>query len=411
MMDTAAEIYQVQPSYRRFDQKYNLTRQSLWNPQVIELRRVQQENLEKHINTRRPGYYLRDWAFFAGATANMNNTGFSINSPNQRGNSWQPISRLKKPTAMMAPSENYGRLDVDPAEASLLVKKMSRRFGADEVGICLLDRKWVYSHWFDEETREHYPIRFSDEPGYEEYEEPVQLEDRTQVIPAKMKYAIVLIHEMDERGMATAPTLTQSATTLTTYSQISFTTVMLAEFIRGLGYHAIPSANDTAISIPMAIDAGLGELARNAKLVTPRFGPRCRVSKVITDLPLLPGKPRLWGVTEFCESCGKCARECPPGAIPTGERSFEPVGDFNSRGVLVWQLDHLSCHGYWAKVGTNCGICIRVCPFNKSHHPAHGLVRGIIRMRQRPLDRLLARADDWFGYGKFRDPETFWAAR
>ena len=37
----------------------------------------------------------------------------------------------------------------------------------------------------------------------------------------------------------------------------------LAEFIRKLGYGAIPMGNDTALSLPLAIDAGLGEMGRN----------------------------------------------------------------------------------------------------------------------------------------------------
>ncbi|MBI2831543.1 MAG: reductive dehalogenase [Chloroflexi bacterium] len=407
---TASDIYQVQPYYQRFDQKNNMTRQRFWNPPAIELTRQLHENLKENILKNRPGYGLRDWAFYAGATANMTNSGFSINWPNRRGNSWQPLSKLTQSLAMVSPHPGYGKLEVDPSIATSLVKKMGHLFGADEVGTCILDRRWVYSHWFDEETREHYPIKFSDEPGYEKYQEPAQLDDRTQVIPEKMKYAIVLIHEMDERGMATAPTLTQQATTLTVYSRISFITVMLAEFIRSLGYNAIPSANDTALSIPLAIDAGLGELGRNAKLITPAYGPRCRISKVITDLPLEPAEPGLWGVTEFCNGCRKCARNCPAGAIPFGERSFEPLGIFNNRGVLQWQIDHMKCFKYFAKVGTNCGICIRTCPFNKSKHWGHKPVRNIIRMKNRNVDRLIARMDDLLGYGRYQTPDHFWSA-
>ena len=407
---TAADLYEVQSYYQRFDQKNNMTRQRFWSPTAIELRRQQNENRRKNIANNRSGYRLQDWAFYSGAMASMTTSGFSINWPNRRGNSWQPLARLEQSTASVETEQGFGKLEADVSVATNLVKKMGLRFGADEVGICLLDRRWVYSQWFDEETREQYPIKFSDEPGYEEYEEPVQLDDRTQVIPAKMKYAIVLIHEMDEMGMATAPTLTQQATTLMTYSNISSANVMLAEFIRALGYNAIPCANDTAISIPLAIDAGLGELGRNAKLINPRYGPRCRISKVITDLPLTPGKPRLFGVTEFCNTCKKCATNCPSEAIPSGERSFEPAGTFGSSGVLQWQLDHMKCHEYQAKVGTNCGICIRTCPFNKSKHWSHNLVRGIIKMKNSSVDSVLVKSDDLFGYGKFKSPDDFWLA-
>lgn len=405
---SAAEIYQVQPYYRRFNQKNNMIRQPLWNHEAAEETKRRFENLARLVAGNRKGYRLPDWAFYAGAMANMVNSGFVINAPNRRGNSWAPLSRRAEIQATAQPYSDYGRFEGDPATAGKLVKKVAAQFGARDAGFCLLDRKWVYSHWFDEETNRDYPLVFSDEPGYESYTEPIQLKDGVQVIPKDMKYVVVLIHEMDAAGMSTAPTLTQMATTLTTYSQISFSAVMIAEFIRGLGYNAIPSANDTALSIPLAIDAGLGELGRNAKLIHPEFGPRCRISKVITDLPLVLERPRMRGVTEFCNVCRKCARECPSGAIGAGERSFEPLGSFSHSGVLQWQADHKKCYKYWTQVGTNCGVCIRVCPFNKPRGRVHGLARRLVGRRNHRVDSLLSQLDDLLGYGKFRDPDTFW---
>ena len=405
---TAAEIYEVQSHYQRFNQKYNMTRKRLWDPVARELAKKRNDTVAKLVKKNQKGYGLIDWAFYTGSIANMVNSGFSINWPNQRGNSWQPLAARSKSRKTMPDYQSYGKLEADPADTTRYIKKAARLFGADQVGTCLLDRKWVYSHWFDEETKQDYPIKFSDEPGYEAYGEPIQLEDKTQVIPKEMKYAVVFIHEMDEQGMATAPTLTQMATTQTTYSRISFTTVMMAEFIRGLGYHAIPCGNDTALSIPLAIDAGLGELGRNAKLIIPKFGPRCRISKVITDLPLVPGQAATWGVTEFCNVCKKCAKHCPSRAIPFGERSFEPAGDFSHSGVLQWQVDHLKCLEYQGEAGTNCGICIRTCPFNKSRHWSHDVVRLGIKQRIGALDAFLVWMDDLLGYGRFNSADHFW---
>ena len=405
---TAAELYQVQACYQRFDQKNDMTRQAHWNPEVSEMNKRQNEKLERLLQRgSNSGYRLVDWAFYVGASGNLANTGFAISWPNRKGNSWQPLSKQASLNALLPAAKSYGKSDANPATHNKLVKKMGQQFGADEVGFTLLDRRWVYSHWFDEETKDHYPIRFSDEPGYGAYQEPTQLEDRTQVIPASMKYAIVLLHEMDDAGFATAPTLTHTATTLTAYSKISFTLVMLAEFIRALGYNAIPSANDTAVSIPLAIDAGLGELGRNGKLINPRFGPRCRISKIITDLPISVGYVKPWGVTEFCSVCKKCARSCPAGAIPMGERSFEPAGVFSQSGVYVWQIDHKKCYKCWERFGAGCGICIRVCPFNKSKQWFHNLAREAVKLKNRNVDSFMTRMDDALGYGKFRN--KFWA--
>lgn len=284
---------------------------------------------------------------------------------------------------------------------------MAKLFGADQVGFCSLDRRWVFSHYWDFEAAREFPIKFSDEPGYEGIDKPARLEDGTIVIPEAMKYCIVLIFGMDRNGMATAPTLTQLATVSLAYSRISYTVVMLAEFIRGLGYHAIPSANDVALNIPLAIDAGLGELGRHGKLINPVYGPCCRISKVITDFPLKPTKPKLLGVTEFCKHCLKCAESCPAGAISYSDLSLEPVNECNHRGILQWQLDHKKCYQYGATVGTQCGICIRVCPFNKPNQGIHRLARWAIK-NTAWVDPTLIWLDDVLKYGNYLEPSHFW---
>ena len=169
-------------------------------------------------------------------------------------------------------------------------------FGASLVGITNLDRRWVFSHWYDNRSLPHRNPRifFSDEKGFEQYDKPTQLKDGTQIIPKEMKYVISLGFEMDYESMTAAPTaIALAGTEMHGYRTIIQTVASLAEFIRGLGFNAIPSSNDTALSVPIAIDVGLGEDARYGGLITPEFGPRLRLAKVITDLPLLPNKPIL----------------------------------------------------------------------------------------------------------------------
>lgn len=398
---TAANYYEVQPSYKRFNQKFNMTRQGLWEETAIKLRRQRATNMNQNIVKDCDGYTLLDRAFGEGGQANLTSTGFSVNIPNQRGNSWEPLT--KRGSRESKSDQLSPRWEGTKEKASWVLRKMGLHFGADQVGFCKLDRRWVYSHWFDEETNTEYPIKFSDEAGYEGYTQPTQLEDKTQVIPRGMQYVAVLLHEMDEEAISASPTLAEWAETRLSYAKISFTSTSLAEFIRSLGYNAIPSANCTALSIPLAIDAGLGQLGRNAKLINPLFGPRCRLSKVITDLPLVVDKPIDFGVTEFCDQCQKCARTCPSGAIPTGERSFKPVNECNNQGVLQWQLNHKKCNEYWASVGTNCGICLRTCPFNKGKGKIHDVARWFIK-NLKAVDPLLIKLDDIMGYGKHRSP-------
>ena len=394
---SVAELYQAQPGYRRFNQKFNITRERLWEPAMKRLGEEREANLARLAAEEKSGYGALDWAFYQASNGNLRNTGFSVNAPNVKGNRWRPLTG-ERPAR---------RWEGSAAEASQALRKVGELFGADAVGFAPLDRRWVYSHYFDEETGRDYPIKFTDEAGYENCREPGLAEDGALVIPKEVRHAVVLLFEMDEEGMARAPTAIEFGTTMTAYSRISFVTVMIAEFLRGLGYHAIPSANCTALSIPLAIEAGFGQLGRNAKLINPRFGPRCRIAKVLTDLPVEAGKPRDSGVTEFCNMCRKCARECPAQAIPYGPRSFEPVNECNNAGVLQWQLDHKKCLEFWSKAGTNCGICLRVCPFNKGDGKLHDIARFFIRNAPW-MNRFLIGLDDAMGYGRFKKPEGFW---
>ncbi len=403
---SAAKKYAVRPDYIRPEQKNHMIYQGDWNEDLQDLstQNFKQSRIER-INNEEPGYSMLDWAFLQGAQANMNASDFFITIPNKKGTSW--TGDEKKAWFADTEAPRLGPSCLEPATNSGIIKKMATFFGADQVGICLLDRRWVYSTYYDPVSKCSYPIKFSDEAGYEEYSMPTQLEGGTQVIPKEMKYVIVFIHGMDYLGIQTAPSLTQMAATMTTYSQIALTSISMAAFIRGLGYKAIPSANCTALNIPLAIDAGLGELGRNGKLINPILGPRCRISKVFTDLPLVIDTPIDFGVSRICGACRKCAEACRVRAIPFGERSYEPVGIYSQQAVLQWQLDHSKCRRYWTTIGTNCGICIRVCPYNQKANLASSVVKSLTALT--PFsNRLLLKLDSVLKGGAFMPSDQFW---
>jgi reductive dehalogenase len=140
----------------------------------------------------------------------------------------------------------------------------------------------------------------------------------------------------------------------------------LAEFIRGLGYQAIPSVNDTAQSVPFAMEAGLGELSRLNKLVTLEFGAAVRLCKVFTDLPMECDQPVDFGLAAFCRMCKKCAEACPSRALSfDDDPSYKVRGPWNNPGHKAWFEDSYRCLQYWQKVGNGCGICIASCPYTK----------------------------------------------
>jgi len=188
---------------------------------------------------------------------------------------------------------------------------------------------------------------------------------------------------------------------------MAFIAGLLAQYIRGLGYQAIPMGNDTACSIPLAIDAGLGELGRNGLLITPEFGPRVRLCKVFTDLPLVPDRPIEFGVWDFCLKCKRCAEECPSQAIMRGEPTERPHSISNREGVLRWPIDAERCFAFWAAHGIDCSNCIRVCPFNKPPGWLHSAVRWGVK-NARWLDSIFVGLDKLFGYGRKYSATKFW---
>jgi len=174
---------------------------------------------------------------------------------------------------------------------------------------------------------------------------------------------------MDYDAIRVSPTCISQATAGLAYSRMAFVVASLAQFIRGLGYTAIPSGNDTRLDIPSAVDAGMGELGRNGLLITPEFGSRVRIAKVLTDLPLKPDSPMEFGVDRFCQSCLKCATLCPSQSIQYGDRTDKPVNISTNPGVRKWPINAGKCLEFWARTGNSCCNCIMVCPFNKPAGP------------------------------------------
>ncbi|MEM8533624.1 MAG: reductive dehalogenase [Chloroflexota bacterium] len=246
-------------------------------------------------------------------------------------------------------------------------------------------------------------IRFSDE-----VDAPV-IQDEVKLIPRSMNRVVVMTFEMDEGGIDTNISQITTGATANGYSRMAFTSACLANFIRNLGYNAIPMGNDHALSQPMAVDAGLGEIGRNSMLITPQYGPRVRLAKVLTDLPLLTDRPISFGVTEFCEVCGKCAELCPADALSEGKRTYE-APESGVPGYYHWPMEGDKCFELWNDVGGSCSNCIRVCPFNKPEGWLHEATRILIGVKSGPLDQLLLKLDDASGFGAEEgdDPRDFW---
>lgn len=233
-------------------------------------------------------------------------------------------------------------------DASLEIKKVSKFFGADLCGITGLDKRWLYS-------------------------KRVDVRDMSEVdlgLPDGLTHVIVLGHQMDKDLVQTYPSALGGAATGREYSHEASIVMQIAAYIRNLGYQAVASMNDTGLVIPMAVQAGLGEYARNQLVITPEFGPRLRFSKIFTDMPLEPDHPKRPGVSKFCDICTKCVDACPVKALPKGPP--KTGGGLSAiKGVKKWTSDAEKCFSFWATLSTDCAICMRVCPFNRDFRYWH----------------------------------------
>ncbi len=149
---------------------------------------------------------------------------------------------------------------------------------------------------------------------------------------------------------------------------------------------------------PLAADAGLGEVGRIGYLMTKDFGPRVRLSAVTTDIPLIPDKPVDIGAEDFCRICKKCATTCPSRSIPLEDDMTE----FN--GSLRWKTNAETCFAYWGRIGTDCCICMKVCPWSHARTWPHRLIVWMIS-RNRHARRIFSVMDDIF-YGKKPKPKS-----
>ena len=380
--------------YQRFDQRNNLSvGRRNWDESIVSFIKRSGEIRHKLIEKGRIGYRVEDYALMFATGTTAGSLGTSFNHANRGLTSWKQLQSAMPGKA--APWEGT------PEQATAMVKKVATYLGADLVGIAPLNRRWVYSHafWADGSHKEIV---------FDNAEEPMET-DTQMIIPETMKYVIVMGTNMDESVISYTPAPTGCAETQLTYSKIASQVAGMAEFVRGIGYQAIPSINGVGLSIPMAIDAGFGEQGRNGKLITPEFGPSLRLCKIITDLPLVRENPIRFGVVEFCEICEKCADDCPSNSIPRGSREWTGPSFSNNPGNYTWQIDHETCRRYWAMGNaTNCTACIRSCPFTKAPGLSHELVRTFIS--NAPIfNPLMRRMDDLFGYGKQKDASQFWA--
>lgn len=270
-----------------------------------------------------------------------------------------------------------GKVEVPPERAAQKVKELARLLGADLVKIGPLRQEWAYTH----------VGRGANRDGFLRLGTPIDL--------SRHPNAIAMAFQMDYELSRTGPDFPTLLATAKGYAMGAWVSVQLAEYIRMLGYSARAHHlnNYQVLVIPVAVDCGLGELSRAGYLITREFGLAVRLAVVTTDMPLAHDKPVDIGVQSFCETCKLCAEECPSRAIPTGDKV-----EYN--GIKKWKLDEEACYRYWHVAGTDCSICMMVCPWTKPDNWFHKMM-SVPATIAGPHQALMTWADKLF-YGKYR---------
>ena len=375
----AASGFVLDEGFERFSQVDDVFSRSSWDE------RIRSEKSAKFYATYRrpmanwksaPGFQQRDYAFRNAAWHVTDLIAAFDGESRNRDGFLDPLSALQD-----GPDE---RIQIGtPADAAKEIKHIAKAVGADLVGITAFDERWVYTERFD--------------PGAEG--------PRPNPLPEGLEHCIMIGQAMDPDLIQTAPSALAGASTGLGYSHDVVVLLTLAQYIKNLGYEAVASMNDTALAIPLAIKAGLGEYGKHGLLITPEFGPSLRLGKIFTDMPLAHDKPIDFGVKQMCNMCNACSKACPSKAIPDNEPNNRLHNRSNISGITKWSIDGEKCFGYWSKINSDCSVCIRACPYTRDYRSRRN--RVWLRLSKR-LPKLALRLDRREGGGERKAAVEWW---
>ncbi|MFT5434114.1 MAG: epoxyqueuosine reductase [Myxococcota bacterium] len=372
--------FDIGPDFERFHQKNDVFSRSFWDDEVRSGRselfyETYRTPLKKWKNV--DGFKQRDYAI-RNASWHLPDIFAELKQDEDRREGFlDEFTVLREGPETQVPVE-------DPRAQAHEVKHVAKTFGADLIGITGRDERWLYASKYSR----------------------AQDGMKAQELPDGLNNVIVIAQAMDRDLIRTVPSALSGTATGIGYSQDTVVLLALAQYIVNLGYRAVPSMNDTALAIPYALKAGLGEYGRHGLLITEEFGPRVRLGKIFTDLPLAHDLPKTFGVQKFCESCRACTAACPAKAIPGGEPSREPHNKSNHKGVLKWSVDGVKCFKFWANQNSDCSICVRVCPYNRDY--TKRVNRIWRKLAGTTLRGLMLRYDRWSKRGQRMSPAHWW---
>ncbi len=227
-----------------------------------------------------------------------------------------------------------------PASFHQNIKAIAKKFGAHDVGIVKLKESHFYSH-------------------HGMTSESLNLHHYGKAIVPHYTHAIVYLIPMDLEAINRAPHYEEMMETESVYLDVAYTGSRLALYLKNLGYKSTFQSESFYLTplVPLAFDAGLGEIGMVNHIVHPTYGDRIRLGAVLTTLELQEDKPLDFGLTAFCERCALCVMNCPSRSITPHKRIVN--------GRTFYKFNDQTCFKLWKNTGTDCGTCIQSCPFTQ----------------------------------------------
>lgn len=328
---------------------------------------------------KRGDFFYRAAAGDLGAKAKEEMSRFPMKHPYALGmapliRSMVPLQGTREPVLKEKPAEEVPEAQFNADS----IKALGYYLGADFVGICEAEPWMYYSH----DAVNGSPIA------------------------AYHKYAVCMLIDQGFETMegASGDDWISASQSMRAYMRGAEIAGVIAAHCRALGYSARThtNADSEIIHNPVIVMSGLGEVSRiGDTLINPFIGPRSKSVVLTTNLPMTVDQPIDFNLQSFCESCRKCARECPCNAI-----SFGPKILFN--GYEVWKADVEKCAKYriTQQKGSACGRCMKTCPWNREDTiTARELIWRSIEHPE--LARAIALDDDLQGNGS-RNPVKKW---
>ena len=233
----------------------------------------------------------------------------------------EPLKKAAATTGDLEPTQT-GNGQQDLTE---VIRAKAREMGFGEVGFTKYDRRYTYA-------------------------------SKKQWV--KFEHAVCVALEQDYAETQQIPSLEAEHAHYYTYEVQGELLLQLSDYIRSLGYHAqVHSPNDnSAASISMFVNAGLGQLGANGQLLSPHFGSRARLALITTDAPVTYDEPVDYGIHKFCQTCQVCVNRCPGRAL-TKEKVWY-------RGVEKNKLIYDRCRPVMTRY-EGCGVCMKACPVQR----------------------------------------------